>query len=226
MTTPAPDRPRSSALQLIGIALAAVGVAITLFVLVALGLPDTRGTAVDAAAGVLLWAVVVGIAVLPVALGAWLVERGAPGTWRSMRGALAARPTPRPVAAPSRSGRERLRAATRWLLTDQWGLCVLLPGVAVAAAWLHRAGPLVSVVALSAFALAHPALCAVRAWWWASTALGVAAFTVALAAVGAAPPVTALREGAMVFLLPFTLYPAAVVVSGLVRAWRWSRGRR
>lgn len=114
----------------------------------------------------------------------------------------------------------------RWLCLDPVGLSLLLVILAAGPAWLHENGALVSLLVLSAFALVHPVLCVVRPPWWAHTIVGTVAFGFAFVAIGVSPSVEALREGAMVFLLPVTLYPAAVALSGAVRCVIWLRSRR
>jgi hypothetical protein len=114
----------------------------------------------------------------------------------------------------------------KWLGLHPVGLSLLLPILAAGPAWLHENGALASLLVLSAFALVHPMLCVVRPPWWAHTIVGTVAFGFAFVATSVSPSVEAWREGATLFLLPVTLYPAAVALSGAVRCVVWLRSRR
>jgi hypothetical protein len=84
------------------------------------------------------------------------------------------------------------------------------------AAWL------VALVALCVFAVVDPALNALRPSWWVGAVLSIGTWLILLSGlVGLADNLNRLRESTMVYLLPFMIYPAALLVSGLVRLVRW-----
>jgi hypothetical protein len=85
------------------------------------------------------------------------------------------------------------------------------------------AGWPVSLLALCAFSVAGPLVCALGENWWLHTFLTGFAWVVIFVAVGETPGLKVLREGAMVYLLPMMIYPVAVGVSGLIRVARWRK---
>ena len=89
----------------------------------------------------------------------------------------------------------------------------------------NGAGWPVSLIALCLFSVAAPLVCALGDDWWLHTFLTGFAWVVTFVAVGATPGVKALREGAMVYLLPMMIYPLAVAISGVIRAVRWRKRR-
>lgn len=223
MTVPTPVSPRSPALQLIGTLLAVAGLGLTVFLGAALGVPDAGASLTDALAGVVVWAGFMAAGLLPFALGVWLIGRGAPGVWRVLlHNTFAHTPSRDAASVP----RPTLAGRLRWLLLDPVGLCVLLPVLTLVPAWMSAAGAMVAVLALTGFAVLHPALCAWRPPWWTRTALGALAFVATFVVLGSAPSVRDLREGAVVFMVPAMAYPAAIAASGVVRLARWLRRDR
>lgn len=223
MNTPAPAR-RSPALQLAGVLLVTLGLPFAALVLWALGSTFPGGGGVDVAVGLVVGVVFALLALAPVALGAWMVERGAPGAWRSLFTAVLTFWRPAPGPAP-RTARESVVRAVRWLLTTPAGTCVLLPPIAIVPPMFWRDGWMVSFLAMIVFAALNPVLCVVHPPWWMRTLVSSVVFWVTMAVVGATRGVIGMREGAMVFLVPFMLQPAMVALSGVVRLALWSYAR-
>ncbi len=88
------------------------------------------------------------------------------------------------------------------------------------------AGVLVALTALSAYPLLVVPMTLARPSWWraalVSTLVWVVVFSVV---VGTADSVRHLGDDSMIFLLPFTMYPLALLIAGLVRIERKVRGR-
>jgi len=89
-----------------------------------------------------------------------------------------------------------------------------------------EAGALAATGLMTVFAVVNPLTCALGTAWWVQTVASSALFALLFAALGATPGVAALREGAMVFLLPLVVYAAAVPVGGLLRLSRARRADR
>jgi hypothetical protein len=200
------------------------GIVLILFGLVALGpaiaaaRTETRGVGADVewvVDGAFLFALVV----LPIGLGVALVligDRDLPSRW----------------AAGVRSWPARLRrrlepAALKRAVAHPFGLLAL--------AWLvgilpvvvgGEAGALLSAFGLAAMGVAQPMISGFLDRWWLHNAIGVVGWAALFMTLGALPQVVALRDGAMVYLLPFMAYPAALGVSGLLRGVLWLRARR
>jgi hypothetical protein len=85
---------------------------------------------------------------------------------------------------------------------------------------LRPAATMIALAATCVFALVDPALNVSRRSWWLGALGSVLVWLVFLAAMAAlADGRNHLGEGAMVFLLPFMLYPVALAISGLVRLY-------
>lgn len=89
-----------------------------------------------------------------------------------------------------------------------------------------EAGALISAFGLAAMGVAQPLLAAFGTRWWFHSALGLVGWAALFVTLGSLPQVEALHEGAMVYLLPFMVYPAALGVSGLLRLVLWLRARQ
>ena len=87
----------------------------------------------------------------------------------------------------------------------------------------NGAGWPVSLLALCLFSVAGPLTSALGENWWLHTFLTGLAWVVTFVAVGETPGVKAVRELAMVYLLPMMIYPVAVGVSGIIRMTRWRK---
>jgi hypothetical protein len=77
---------------------------------------------------------------------------------------------------------------------------------------------------MSVFGLGTTFVNALRLHWWRSTAASVVAFLLLFGAISATAEALVkggLGEGAMVLLLPLTVFPCAILASG---AYRWLRG--
>lgn len=201
-----------------------LGIFLILFGLVALGpaMAGARTKTPGVSAGV-GW--VVGAAflfalfVLPVGLGVVLVliaDRELPARW----------------AAGVQSWPARVR---RRLEPASLGRAVAHPFGLLALAWLvgilpvlvgGEAGALVSALGLAAMGVAQPMISAFFDRWWFHNAIGIVGWAALFMTLGALPQIAALREGAMVYLLPFMVYPAALGISGLLRGFLWLRGRQ
>jgi hypothetical protein len=210
-----------SALQLAGIALVVAGVPVFLFIAYAMATWPKTGTGIEVAVS---WALALGITALsggPLALGAWLVGRGAPGAWASLGHGLVDVLALRDLrgTAQSRPWTTRLARGAAWLVSTPVGTCVLLPFCTVLPLmWPGEAGSAVAMLALVIFSVANPLLCLVRPPWLVGTSVSCVAFGVSFVAMGATPGMAAMREGAMVFIAPLVGYPACATLSGIVRA--------
>ena len=87
------------------------------------------------------------------------------------------------------------------------------------------AGWPLSIAAMTLYSIAAPLACALGTQWWLKTLLTGAAWVAIFFAVGEMPGLKAIKELAMVFLLPMMVYPLAVGVSGLIRLARWREAR-
>jgi len=153
-------------------------------------------------------AIFVMLAATPAALGAWAVRRGDPGFGSRRR-----RNPAGPGAAPARRFELRRVAASP-----------LGPGVAALAATAATlvvapaATAAVALASLTLYSLLDPLANLARPSWWAGAALSVVTWLVLFLALPAlAERAAPLREGLMVFLLPVTVYPVALALSGAVR---------
>ncbi|MCC7035626.1 MAG: hypothetical protein IT179_22635 [Acidobacteria bacterium] len=88
-----------------------------------------------------------------------------------------------------------------------------------------EAGGMAAMAAMSVFAVLNPLTVAFGRSWWVHTVASSVLFTALLAVLGATPAIATMREGAMIFMLPFMLYAAIVPMGGLVRLWRWRRSQ-
>jgi hypothetical protein len=201
-----------------------LGIVLILFGLVALG-PAIAGarTKTPGVGADVQWVVggafVFALVVLPVGLGVVLVligDRDLPSRW----------------AAGIRSWPARLRrrlepAALQRALASPFGLLALawLVGILPVLAG-GEAGALVSALGLTAMGVAQPMISAFFDRWWLHSAIGIVGWAALFMTLGGLPQVVALRESAMVYLLPFMVYPAALGVSGLLRLVLWLRACR
>jgi hypothetical protein len=145
---------------------------------------------------------VLGVGLLPVTLGVWMVRVGTPDVWR------------RPVS---------LRAALG--LPGGVGLAIGLASV-VLILLLPRAGFVIAFTALCIYPLLDAPRTVTRPSWWAGALVSALVWVVVFGTVaGTLDSVRRLREDSMVFLLPFMMYPLVLVISGLVRLEGSLRGR-
>jgi hypothetical protein len=157
-------------------------------------------------------AFVLAVLMLPLVLGAFLVHWGEPGIGRrflaDLRGGASG------LFSPSGLLRLTSTAPGHGAVTAAVSLPLMF--VFRPAAWL------VALVALCVFAVVDPALNALRPSWWVGAVLSIGTWLILLSGlVGLADNLNRLRESTMVYLLPFMIYPAALLVSGLVRLVRW-----
>jgi hypothetical protein len=101
------------------------------------------------------------------------------------------------------------------------GVGTILPMAAIR----NGSGWPLSLAMFCGFCVGAPLASAFRAHWWLETILAACVWVGAFFALGVTPGVVAVRELAMVYLLPMMVYPPAVVVSGLIRSARRRRGR-
>jgi len=106
------------------------------------------------------------------------------------------------------------------LLGVAW-LVALLP-----LAILGAGGAFLSALGLGVMAVVQPASALFVAHWWRHTLLSVAGWIALAVAIGAMPGVAAMREDAMVYLLPLMAYPTALAVTSGIRCAMWLLGRR
>jgi hypothetical protein len=85
---------------------------------------------------------------------------------------------------------------------------------------------MISAFGLTALGIAQPMVSAFWPRWWLHAAVGVLGWAILFVTLGVLPQVTALRESAMIYILPIMVYPAALALSGLVRAFLWLRQRQ
>jgi hypothetical protein len=159
------------------------------------------------------------LVILPVGLGVVLVligDRELPARW-----AAGVR------SWPARVKRRLEPAALGRALAHPFGLLALAWMVGILPVVVGgEAGAIVSALGLATMGVAQPMISAFFDRWWFHSAIGVVGWAALFLALGALPQVVALRDGAMVYLLPFTVYPAALGVSGLLRGFLWLRDRQ
>ena len=88
-----------------------------------------------------------------------------------------------------------------------------------------RVGWPISVAAFSVYSVAAPLACTLGTHWWIKTVLTGVAWVAIFFTLDVLPGIKAIRELAMVYLLPVMIYPLAVGVSGLIRLTRWRDAR-
>lgn len=112
-----------------------------------------------------------------------------------------------------------LRSPLAWIAIG--AIATILPmAVAGESAWP------VSLAGLCLFSVASPLAGGLGHQWWRDTVVSLVAWVVIFVIAGQLPAMNALREGAMVFMLPMLIYPVALLVSGVIRLVRWRRASR
>ena len=206
---PAPEwppsvRPRRPWLAHLGLGIALLG--LPLFA-IAWYVAFAESTAQNVTQGLGI-AIVTLAASLPFMLGLWLAHTGDPDLSRRFRDDVTR--GLRAFAEPS--GLRRFLGSSPGL-----GLAMGLGSLILMYTFRPLAG-LVALGALCAFALADPLLLVWRPKWWLGAILSVAVWLILLTAlVGTADTLNHMGDDTMVYLLPFTIYPGALVVSGFVR---------
>ncbi len=153
-----------------------------------------RGSLLEASFALLL-------CLVPVALGLALAEIGQRGSWRQT-------------------------VSLRGLMQSSVGLGLAFAVLSLIPMYAYpRLAALVAFFALCGFAVLDPALNVTRpSWWWGASASVIVWIVLMSLLVGVADSLQNLREGTMVFLLPFMVYPIALGVSGLARLLGTARG--
>jgi len=141
------------------------------------------------------------LCLIPVGLGLALAEIGQRGIWRET-------------------------VSLRGLLQSSIGLGLAVAGLSLIPMYAYPPlAALVAFVALCGFAVLDPALNVTRSsWWWGALASVIVWIVLLSVLVGVADSLQNLGDDTMVFLLPFMVYPIALVVSGLLRLTGSARG--
>lgn len=104
-----------------------------------------------------------------------------------------------------------------WRMPLGHALAIVIVSVPSILLW-PEAGILVELAALCLYpVLDIPRILTLPSWWRGAMLAAVVWFVVFFALVGIADTVHPLRENAMIFLLPFMLYPLALAIAGIVR---------
>jgi len=93
-------------------------------------------------------------------------------------------------------------------------------------AFLGREGGPASAVALAVLSVAQPASALFVPRWWLHTVVGVIGWVALATVLGEMPAVTAMREGAMIYMPAFLGYPATLALTCAIRFVTWIVGRR
>jgi hypothetical protein len=205
-------RPRRTWLAVFGLCLTLPGllILITEGVEIARGLAPSEQTPWDVTILVLLTGAVL------VLLGLRLAYAGDPEIGRRLGVDLR-----RSVTALT-DGSTRLR-----LIRTSAGLAFVtaVATLLVMAIW-KEGSPLIALAGTMLFSIVDPIFNFSRRSWWVGSFISIPVWialfmTLAQTAEAIAP----MREGAMIFILPMMVYPAALGLSGLARFWMWA-GRR
>jgi len=205
---PVVARPRRRWLAVVGLCLASLALLVEA-VLVAFAISTARHDAGEAFA-IAFFLFVGGFLV---ALGFWIAHVGDPGIGarfvRDIAGNLGTLRSPGAIAA---------------LLRTSGGLALATAVVAVPLMIVSRAGSgVVGMMAVTMFSVVDPLLNLFRrSWWWGAFVSAGTWFLLFVAFGAVANAMQPMGEGAMIFLLPMMVYPAALALSGVVRLVKWA----
>jgi hypothetical protein len=148
-----------------------------------------------------------------VALGFWIAHVGDPGIGarfvHDVVGNLDALRTPGALVA---------------LLRTSGGLALATAIVAIPMMIVSRAGSgVVGMMASMVFSIVDPVLNLFRQSWWRGAFVSAGTWFLLFVAFAAiANGLQPMHEGAMIFLLPMMVYPAALALSGVIRLVMWA----
>lgn len=236
MPTLTNEPPRRLALLWIGGALVAVGTLLAVIVVTALTpLGFTSSTPAGVVGEVIILGAFIGAALMPAALGVWLLHLADRTAWPRLLSRVIALPHRLVSGAAQAPGTaaSALRGVARgqwarWLLTTPLGTCLTLAPLTILPVVPadNDRGWIVAFGAMMVFSILNPITCLLRPFWWANATVSFALWMIIFVLMSATAGIARMREGVMVFMAPMMLYPAALALSGLcrlgVRRWRAS----